>query len=357
MESHSPMSDTIVPATQNELATEADASGIATLEPPVETEVVETESSSTKPLTISEERQLIIDFHDPANLTWKNLDWLTLVWTGVMHVGAVAALFFFTWPAFICFLVMHWLTASIGICMGYHRYLSHKTMKLKPPAEFFAMLCGTLSAEGSPLDWAATHRLHHQKSDQKGDPHSPNNDNWWSHLLWLFVKPPKGHWERTHRLYVPELLDRPMIRFFQKFEFALLLGSGVVLYLIGGLPMLLWGLCMRMVVAYHSTWFVNSATHIWGYRNYETRDRSRNLWWVALLSYGEGWHNNHHAHPSVAPAGHRWWEIDMTWMAIRFLRFIGQAYDVKDKIPDRSSRKAGVDENDAPANPIPAATT
>ncbi|WP_166820432.1 acyl-CoA desaturase [Thalassoroseus pseudoceratinae] len=350
------MSDTIVPETQNELPPETDASGVATLELPSESVLDQTDAdtSSDRPLTIAEERQLIIDFHDPSNLRWNNLDWITLGWTVVMHVGAVAALFNFTWPAFFAFLVLHWLTASIGICLGYHRYLSHRSFKLRTPGKFFAMLCGTLSAEGSPLDWASTHRLHHQKSDQKGDPHSPNQGNWWSHILWLFAKPPKGHWERMHRIYTPELVNDPILRFFQKTEFFLLVGSGVVLYLIGGLPMLLWGLCMRMVVAYHSTWFVNSATHIWGYRNYETRDRSRNLWWVALLSYGEGWHNNHHAHPSVAPAGHRWWEIDMTWMAIRTWQFFGLAYDVKDQIPDRASRKAGIDENDAPADPIAA---
>ena len=93
-----------------------------------------------------------------------------------------------------------------------------------------------------------------------------------------------------------------------------------------------------MTAAYHSTWFVNSATHLWGYRNYDTRDESRNLWWVAILAYGEGWHNNHHAHPSVAPAGHRWWEVDITWWAIRLLQLTGQAYDVRAKIP--TGRKA-----------------
>lgn len=217
------------------------------------------------------------------------------------------------------------------------------------------MLAGTLSAEGSPLDWAATHRLHHQKSDQKGDPHSPFDGSWWSHILWLFCRQDKDHYARLHRQYVPELVDRPMIQFFQKFEFTLIAGCGVVLYLIGGLPMLLWGLCFRMVVAYHSTWFVNSATHLWGYRNYDTRDHSRNLWWVAILSYGEGWHNNHHAHPSVAPAGHRWWEFDVTWQVIKLWRLLGLAYDVRDKIPARTDRQA--DEHDYhPPQPDVAAT-
>jgi stearoyl-CoA desaturase (delta-9 desaturase) len=105
------------------------------------------------------------------------------------------------------------------------------------------------------------------------------------------------------------------------------------LYVLGGWPFLLWGLCVRMVVAYHSTWFVNSATHLWGYRNYETDDESKNLWWVALMSYGEGWHNNHHAHPRLARAGHRWWELDMTFYAIRVLQALRLAYAVDDRIP------------------------
>ncbi len=107
----------------------------------------------------------------------------------------------------------------------------------------------------------------------------------------------------------------------------------------GALSMLLWGMCVRMTFAYHSTWLVNSATHMWGYRNYETRDRSRNLWWVALLAYGEGWHNNHHAHPTLAPAGHRWWEVDITWWSIKLLRFLGQATDVQDQVPQKGHRE------------------
>jgi stearoyl-CoA desaturase (delta-9 desaturase) len=128
-----------------------------------------------------------------------------------------------------------------------------------------------------------------------------------------------------------------MMQFFEKVYGPILFLTGAVLFAIGGLPMLLWGLCVRMVIAYHGTWFVNSATHLWGYRNYETTDESRNLWWVALFAFGEGWHNNHHAHPSVAPAGHRWWEVDMTWWVIKGLRFCGLAYDVKDRIPERNA--------------------
>jgi sn-2 palmitoyl-lipid 9-desaturase len=285
--------------------------------------------------------ELIYNIHNPEKFSQGKIDWITLGWMVVMHAGALVAPFFFSWSALGAAVVLHWLTCSIGICLGYHRYLSHRSLKLKTPSEFFVLWAGAISGEGSPLTWASNHRLHHQRSDQKGDPHSPNDGKWWSHLLWLFTSMGPVEQEKLFQRYCPELLDRPMIRFFEKTYFAWIVISGLLLAglgfatggVFGAVSFVLWALCLRMVVAYHSTWFVNSATHLWGYRNYETRDRSRNLWWVALVSYGEGWHNNHHAHPSMAPAGHRWWEIDMTWWAIKFLKLIGQASDVKDKLP------------------------
>ena len=275
----------------------------------------------------------IIHAYSPGALTWKNVDWAVVVWMTAMHVGAVAALFFVTWQAVAVAVALHWLTCSLGICLGYHRFLSHRSLKLAAPARFFISLCGVLSGEGGPLTWSANHRIHHARSDREGDPHSPNDGSWWSHITWLFLLRDKEMTARTHQRYTPDLLKDPILVFFEKTYGLWLVASGVALFAIGGWPWLLWGLCARMVVAYHSTWFVNSATHIWGYRNYETTDRSRNLWWVALLSYGEGWHNNHHAHPRLARAGHKWWEIDMTFYAIRALQFVGLAYEVDDRIP------------------------
>ncbi len=275
---------------------------------------------------------------DRSQLRWNNLDWPVVVWMTIIHVGAIATLaffpVFFTWPALASFFVMHWMTASLGICLGYHRFLSHRSMKLAWPVEFFMTLCGVLSGEGSPITWAATHRLHHQRSDLPGDPHSPVVEGpWWAHLLWLFIRRDKKIHDQLLNRYAPDLMRQPMLRFFEKNYGLWLIGSGVVLYLVGGFPFLFWGLFLRMAVAYHSTWFVNSATHLWGYRTYETKDQSRNLWWVALVSYGEGWHNNHHAHPANARAGHRWWEIDMTYWTIKTLKLLGLAKNVQDDIP------------------------
>jgi stearoyl-CoA desaturase (delta-9 desaturase) len=275
----------------------------------------------------------LVEIYGPDQLRWKNADWVVLGWMAAMHLGALAAPFFFSWTALGVAIGLHWLTASIGICLGYHRFLSHRSLKLRAPARFFVTLCGVLSGEGSPLMWSATHRVHHQRSDKDGDPHSPTEGTFWSHMLWLFIRHDKVVRDKLYEKYTPDLLKDPILVFFERTYGWWLFGSGILLLAVGGLPLFLWAMCGRMVVAYHSTWFVNSATHIWGYRNYDTSDRSRNLWWVALFAYGEGWHNNHHAHPRLARAGHRWWEIDMTFWAIRALQAVGLAYEVDDRIP------------------------
>ncbi len=286
------------------------------------------------------ESQEIFDWFRPNQLNWKNVDWVVVIWMAAIHVGCLAAPFFFTWKAFGLAVVTYWLTSSVGVCLGFHRYLTHRSFKLAKPAEFGVLLCSVASGEGSPLMWAATHRLHHQRSDQEGDPHSPLEGKWWSHMSWLFVNHSKVQRDILFRRYVPDLVDQPMMQFFEKTYGLWLIAVGVTMLAIAGLPGLIWAMCVRMAIAYHSTWFVNSATHLWGYRNYDTRDESRNLWWVALLAFGEGWHNNHHAHPSTARAGHQWWEIDMTWWVIRAMKAVGLATDVNDSIPLREQAEA-----------------
>lgn len=292
--------------------------------------------------TKSEERSLLLSTFGRQNLRWDNVDWVVVVWMLAMHVGALAAPFFITWEAVVTAVVLHWATCSVGICLTMHRYLSHRSLKLRTPAKFFGLLCATIAGEGTPMHWSSVHRIHHQKSDQEGDPHSPNEGDWWSHILWTFTGRDSRLRPTMYRHFVPDLVQDKMMWFFENAFGPVLIGTGILLYAIGGLPMLLWAMCVRMVFAYHSTWFVNSATHMWGYRTYETSDRSRNLWWVAVLAYGEGWHNNHHAYPRLARAGHKWWEVDPTWMFIRFLQLIGQAYDVDARLPqDLPATKSG----------------
>lgn len=266
-----------------------------------------------------------------------NLDWTVALWMLALHAGCMAAPWFFSWSGLLLAAVLHWLTCSIGVCLAYHRCTSHKSLRLVGPARFFALLCGVLSGEGTPLMWSATHRVHHAKSDKPGDPHSPVEGVWWSHLMWLFVRHDHSQREALYRRYAPDLARDRLLVFFEKTYILWLLGMAAALYALGGWSWLLWGVCVRLVVGYHTTWLINSATHLWGYRNYETTDDSRNLWWVALLAYGEGWHNNHHAHPRIAKYGHRWWELDLTWLSIVVLRTLGLATDVDDRMPEVSS--------------------
>ncbi|MEX2286689.1 MAG: acyl-CoA desaturase, partial [Planctomycetaceae bacterium] len=187
------------------------------------TSLLEPRVKKTAVAAASSKRADAVDEQNPAfelfqkdKLTWRNVDWTVLIWMVAMHVGCLAAPFFITWQALTVTAVLYWLTASVGVCLGYHRYLAHRSFKLKSPAEFFVLLCGSLSGEGSPLTWAATHRLHHQRSDLDGDPHSPLHGKLWSHIMWIFLR----HTPREHQLlidrYAPDLAARPLMQFFEK---------------------------------------------------------------------------------------------------------------------------------------------
>ena len=270
----------------------------------------------------------------------RGVCWSVTIWMAVMHIGAVAAFWFISWQALVTFVALHFVTACLGITLGYHRLLTHGSFQCPQWLKYFCSICGMLSAEGSPLQWVATHRKHHVHSDQDDDPHSPLHGFWWSHMLWFYPAETEEQRDQLFRRWAPDLYRDPVQRFFHKTFGMYPVLLGIALYLIGeyaigglGISFVLWGLCARMVGAYHSTWFVNSATHLWGYTNYKTTDKSKNLWWVAALSYGEGWHNNHHAHQRLAAHGHQWWEFDITWNIIKLLRMVGLAWKVQDNVP------------------------
>lgn len=254
-----------------------------------------------------------------------------------IHLLALAAPFTFTWPGLVCFLVMCFMTGCIGITLCYHRLLSHRSFKTKKWVKYFLMFCGTLSMEGDPAWWTANHRLHHRESDQEMDPHSPRVSFLWAHVLWLLYDDPRMADRKILDRFIPDLINDPWAKFLAKYflhvNIAFLVGLYALGYALGGTPyalsMLVWGGFLRIVWVWHITWFVNSATHVWGYRNYETRDDSRNIWWVALVSFGEGWHNNHHAHPSAAKSGHQWWEFDVTYGVIKLLASLGLAWQIR----------------------------
>jgi fatty-acid desaturase len=270
------------------------------------------------------------------------ISWPTVIWIGMVHVLALIAPFFFSWPALITCIALAVITGSFGVCMGYHRLLTHKSFQTYRPIRWLLAMLGGLSGEGSALMWVANHRKHHAFSDHEGDPHSPKDGSWWSHMLWFMPNfGRKWHRELFER-YAPDMLKDKMIVVLHYMFLPTHLACAAILYLMGyfgpeswglgsnwaGWSMIFWGLGVRMVYVLHVTWFVNSATHLWGYRNYETTDNSRNLWWVGLLAFGEGWHNNHHAYQRVARQGHRWWEVDMTYWAIWLMEKVGLAWDV-----------------------------
>lgn len=269
---------------------------------------------------------------------WSNVSYWAIGWLVTVHLAALAGIWTFTWTGLVVALGLHWVTGGLGICLGYHRLLTHSGMKTYPWVRYLFAGIGSLAGEGAPLDWIADHRKHHACSDQEGDPHSPHDGSLWSHMFWLAYNTHGGDRKRHLQRWAPDLYRERGMRILDLLFLPLHIATGGALlglgYLFGGwelgLSLLVWGMFVRMVAVLHVTWMVNSASHIWGYRNYETTDDSRNNWVVALLAYGEGWHNNHHAYPRMAKHGHHWWEFDITWQTIRIMRALGLVWDVVD---------------------------
>ena len=259
----------------------------------------------------------------------EKLSPVTTFFMVAFHVGAVAALFMFTWKALIVSVVLLWVAGSLGIGMCYHRLLTHRGYKTYKWVEYFLTICATLALEGGPFFWVATHRVHHQNSDKEGDPHSPRDGGFWAHAGWIITGRTLHNHSTALLPYIPDLRKDKFHTWISKWHWIPITVLGIVLFAIGGLPLMMWGIFLRTVVGLHATWLVNSATHLWGSRRFLTTDTSRNSFWVAILTYGEGWHNNHHAHPQAARHGLTWYEIDMNWWGICALRMLGLAWDVK----------------------------
>lgn len=257
------------------------------------------------------------------------VNWANLIFLIVAHAGAVAALFFWSWPAVITAIVLYWVGGSLGIGMGFHRLLTHRGYKVPKAVEYFLAICGTLALEGGPIQWVVTHRIHHAHADRAGDPHTPRDGGWWAHIGWILWGTAQNHDAATMARYAPDLMKDPFYRVLNNFYYIPLLIVGVMLFVFGGWGVMLWGVFLRLVIMLHATWLVNSATHLWGRTRFETSDDSRNSWWVALLTFGEGWHNNHHAHPTSARHGLHWYEIDINWLGIRALQLLGLAHGIK----------------------------
>ena len=261
----------------------------------------------------------------------------------IFHLLALSALFFFTWSGLLAAAVMWVLAQNIGIGMSYHRQLTHRGYTTPKWVEYAMATCATMALEGGPIFWVAVHRLHHQVTDKPGDPHSPRDGAWWSHMGWMLFGTLHNHDPFLDR-YVPDLKRQPFYLTLSRWHWLPVTLAGFVLLFTGtfapslfgepgslyrGVSWVLLAIFLRVVLGLHVTWLVNSATHMWGSRRFATRDDSRNNWWVALLSGGEGWHNNHHAHPVSAGHGMAWYEVDVNYWGIRLLGFLGLATKIK----------------------------
>jgi stearoyl-CoA desaturase (Delta-9 desaturase) len=264
------------------------------------------------------------DMSGPQKINWTNS-----IAFGLFHIGAVAALFMFSWHALAVALFLFWMCTGLGISMGYHRLHTHRSYQVPLALEYFFAVCGTLTLEGGPIFWVSTHRIHHQKSDLPGDPHSPRDGGWWAHMGWLLVGDSKHGDSPLMSKYAPDLTKDRFYVWLDRYHWVPMIVLGILLYALGGVSFVLWGVCLRVVIGLHTTWLVNSATHMWGSRRFDTRDDSRNNWLIALMTSGEGWHNNHHAHPTSARHGLTWYEFDLSWIQIKILMFFGIAKSVR----------------------------
>ena len=279
----------------------------------------------------------------PTRLRWDLIIALVLVHSLALMVFVP---WLFTWVGLIVVLLgVH--VFGQGITIGYHRLLTHRSFKCPLWVERFFAVLGMCSLEGPPARWVATHRFHHNHSDEQEDPHSPLVAFFWGHIGWLLVRNPTTQNASMYQKYARDLLRDPWYMRLEKgmgwltiylLHAVLFFGvSAGVAALLGlpaaeclriGLSVLVWGVFLRTVLVWHITWSVNSLTHLFGYRNYATGENSQNNWLVGLLAAGEGWHNNHHHDPASASVQHRWWELDLSYWEIRLMERLGLAWGV-----------------------------
>ena len=283
------------------------------------------------------------------------INWITAVAMTIFHILAIAALFFFSWTNLAVAVIMYIFAINVGIGMAYHRLLTHRGYKTRKWVEYFITACGCLALEGGPIFWVATHRVHHQNSDHEGDPHTPHDGTWWAHAGWIISGRALHSETALLGRYAPDLTRDRIHVWLSKYHYLPLVVTGLMQValgaalaspghrIIGGLGMVLWATFLRVTVGLHATWLVNSATHIWGKRRFETRDDSRNNWWVAILTGGEGWHNNHHAHPVSARHGLAWYEFDPNYYGIWLLSKLGLAEKIQvAKFDSKNPKPAGL---------------
>ncbi len=253
----------------------------------------------------------------------EKINWSTLIGVVTFHILALAALFTFSWQNLTAAVILWWFAGSLGVGIGYHRLLTHRGFKTPRWFERTLSVIGSLAIQSGPLTWVTTHRLHHAFTETDGDPHSPRHGTYWSHMGWIFRGTAQNNSMSTMQRYCPDIVKDPFQLALDKYYWVPTVVVAIGLFAFGGLTMVLWGIFLRVVVGWHFTWLVNSATHLWGTRRFETRDDSRNNGLIAAITWGEGWHNNHHAHPRSARHGLAWYEFDINWIEIKVMEKLG----------------------------------
>jgi stearoyl-CoA desaturase (delta-9 desaturase) len=244
----------------------------------------------------------------------------------LVHVVAVAGLFVFelTWTAAALVLVSYAIR-MFGITAGFHRYFSHRAFKAKRWFQFVLGLLGSLSVQRSVLWWSGHHVDHHKYSDTEKDIHSPKKGFIWSHVMWMLVPDYDATPERQLRAFG----KYPEIMWLHRYWLPLCVGYAALFFFLGGWSWLYWGFFVSTVFTWHGTFTINSLSHVWGSRRYKTSDTSRNNLWLSLITFGEGWHNNHHHYPSTANQGFFWWEIDVSYYVLRLCEKLGWVWDLR----------------------------
>lgn len=243
-----------------------------------------------------------------------------------VHVMALSALWIGVTPTQLAVCIGLYVVRMWGVTAGYHRYFSHRAFKTSRWFQFVLALVATSSTQKGVLWWAAHHRHHHRYSDQPEDLHSPKQSGfWWSHVGWILSR----NYDETRFDLIKDFAKYPELRWLNRYQLVPPVVLAVSLYLVGGFGLLVWGYFVSTVFLFHGTFFINSLAHVFGRRRYETTDTSRNSFLLALITLGEGWHNNHHHYQSSANQGWFWWEIDLTYYSLKILQWLGVVWDVR----------------------------
>ena len=284
----------------------------------------------------------------PIGTSGRRINWRYVSAVGSYHLLALLAFhpWFFSWSGVALAVIGVYVFGAAGINLCYHRLLSHRSFSCPLWLEHTFAIIAVCCLEDTPAKWVATHRLHHHRADDQADPHSPLVNLFWAYVGWLFIENTDLNRTVAYDRYARDIIRDKFYRWIERAIVWILLAQSVAYFAVGflvglslggtlneafqfGASIWLWGVVIRTILVWHVTWCGNSFPHQFGYRNYETSDNSRNNMLVAIITSGEGWHNNHHAEPNSASNQRRWWEIDLTFLLLRLLVLLGLAWDVQ----------------------------